>query len=205
MSETIPGFEDTKYVPKRVGEQVVQCPVCGATTSMELYQHDVPVVGRILIVVMNCQSCGYRYREAFPLQYVGKPIRIRVRVEGKDDLSTLIYKSSSAFIRIPELGIEISPGPANTDEITTVDGLLLHISENLFPLCDDLDDPQKCYDVTSKLVQAANGDLAITIEIIDPSGLSSVLRGSTNKYVVEFIDEKEIPKPSDIGVTIKSE
>ncbi|HDJ83852.1 MAG TPA: ZPR1 zinc finger domain-containing protein [Desulfurococcaceae archaeon] len=182
-------IKDTKYVPKKLSEQIVKCPVCGTNTVLETYSHSIPIEGVVLIFVMICRNCGYKYRDMIPLSHANRPIRIKIHVEVPEDLNTLIYRSPYAHISIPELELEISPGPANPGEITTIDGLLMHIAENLFPLCDTTEDPSKCYNIVQKLLSVINGDSRIYIELVDPSGFSTVIRSPRRKnFEIEYIE-----------------
>ncbi len=185
---------NTKYAPRKVAENPIQCPACGNSITLEIYQHETPTEGAILIMVANCNKCGYRYREVVPAQLRDRGVEIEIRVDSEDALKILIYRSPYAHIIIPELSIEIVPGPANPGEITTVEGLLLHIAENLYPLCDTMEDPAKCYEVASELIKAANGDRQLRIVIRDPTGLSLVIRGSKQLYAVRDLENVESSK-----------
>ncbi len=183
------GFEDTKYVPKKLSEQEMKCPVCGALTKLYVYAHEVPIVGTILLFVLICPNCGYRYRDLAPVTYAGKHVRITIRVNKPDALNTIFYKSPYAYIMIPELHIEVTPGPANPGEITTPEALLLRIAETLFPLCDTTENPVRCYDSVQQLVRAANGECNITIVLDDPSGLSAILKADDSSiYELSHIE-----------------
>lgn len=184
------GFEESKYVPRKIAENDILCPACKTPIKLEIYEHQTPVEGSILIFVANCPSCGYRYREAVPATQKDKGVRITVRIESEDSLKLLIYRSPRAHISLPELSLEVVPGPANPGEITTVEGLLLHIAENLYPLCDTTDNPAKCYEVVSKLVNISNGIEKATLVILDPSGLSTVIRGDPSLYRVEELQQE---------------
>ncbi|HID80295.1 MAG TPA: ZPR1 zinc finger domain-containing protein [Ignisphaera sp.] len=177
-------FADTRYVPKKLSEQTVSCPVCNAETKLSIYAHDVPVVGTLLLFVLTCPNCGYRYRDSVPLAHAGKHVRITIKLNKPQALSALLYRSPYANVSIPELDIEINAGPANPGEITTPEALLLKLAETLFPLCTSVDNPEKCFDVVKKLVQAANGEVPVTLVIDDPSGLSTILKATECEYSV---------------------
>ncbi len=185
-------LEETKYVPKKISEQEVPCPSCGSSIKLEVYVHEAPYEGHVLLLVATCPQCGYKYREATPSEYVGKPVEIRFRIEGSDDLRCLFYKSPYAYVRIPSLGIEVIPGPASYGEITTLEGYLMKIAEVLYPLCDSFENAEKCYDVVSKLITIANGDLPCEVLLIDPSGLSTVIRKYRNNVEVKILSEEEL-------------
>ena len=184
MGFELRGFEDTRYVPKKLSEQIISCPVCNTETRLNIYAHDVPVVGTLLLFVLTCPSCGYRYRDIVPLIHAGKHIRIVIKLSKPQALNTLLYRSPYANISIPELDVEISAGPANPGEVTTPEALLLKLAETLFPLCTTVDNSEKCFDVVNKLVQAANGEFVLTLVIEDPSGLSTILKANECEYSI---------------------
>ena len=184
MDFELRGFEDTRYVPKKLSEQTIPCPICNTETKLSIYAHDVPVVGTLLLFVLTCPSCGYRYRDSVPLAHAGKHVRITIKLNKPQALNTLLYRSPYANVSIPELDVEISAGPANPGEITTPEALLLKLAETLFPLCTTIENPEKCFDVVNKLVQAANGEIEVTLVIDDPSGLSTILRANECEYSI---------------------
>jgi len=195
----------SKYAPKKLAEQDIVCPSCGKPTKVEMYSYEAPIEGTLLLIVINCKHCGYRYREATPMNIRESGIKIVIPIDGEDSLRVLLYRSPKAHIKIPELGIDIIPGPANLGEITTVEGLLTHIAENLFPLCDSMDDPPRCYEVVAKLMNLANGLERGTLVILDPSGLSTVLRSNIKVVVSELSDEdrKELEKSGGYVVEVR--
>jgi len=186
----------SKYAPKKLAEQEIVCPSCGKVTKVEMYSYEAPIEGTLLLIVINCRHCGYKYREATPMNIRENGVKIVIPVENEEALKVLLYRSPKAHVKIPELGVDIVPGPANLGEITTVEGLIMHIAENLFPLCDSMDDPAKCYDVVAKLTNIANGLEKATVIILDPSGLSTVIRSSIPITVTELSEEerKELEK-----------
>ncbi len=175
-------LKETKYVPTKIAEHKMLCPACRSEIVLEVYRHDTPVEGTVIILVANCKNCGYKCREVVPTTIRDKGVEIEIDTSLPEVLKVTLYRSPYAHIYIPDLSIEVVPGPANPGEITTVEGLLLYIAENLYPLCDTMDDPPRCYDVVSKLINSANGLYGLKIIIRDPSGLSTILRGG-NGYV----------------------
>jgi len=184
-------LEDTVYKPRKVGEEVVKCPVCGADARLELYIHNAPIPGPVLIMTMRCPRCGYRFRDVSFIEEGGRPLRIRIRVEEPDDLNTIVFRGPRASIRVPELGIEITPGPAHQGDITTVDGILALVHDHVEPLCSNLEDPEGCRGFLRRVESFLKGVVAepITVEIVDPEGISTVYRSKKRNYVVEPLEE----------------
>jgi len=186
-----PNVEDTVYKPRKLAEETVKCPVCGADTLLEVYVHDAPVPGPILILTMKCARCGYRLRDLAYIESRGNPLKITIRVEESNDLNTILFRGPRARIRIPELGLEIDPGPAYQGDITTVDGLLVTVQEHLEPLCPTLENPKKCREFLQDVEKFLRGEItrSITIEVLDPEGLSTIYRAEKRNYTIEVLDE----------------
>jgi len=152
--------------PLLLHEETLKCPVCGNETyQVQLYLYEIPAEGKILIMVGECSSCGYRHRDVFPAEYKS-PVRIELKVETEEDLETLVFRSSSADVELPELGVEVMAGALYQGVITTVRGLLETFLTELGSNCG-----QKC----DEIKEAMEGKKKFTLIIKDPSGLSYVL------------------------------
>ncbi len=81
-----------------------------------------------LIVAFFCPKCGFRGVDVFP-EKGRKGRRLVLRVDNRKKLNVLVVRSSTATVKIPEIGAEIKPGPAATGFITTVEGILLRFLE----------------------------------------------------------------------------
>jgi zinc finger protein len=102
----------------------VNCPVCGSDNILTLQDTtEIPQYGKIMLITVKCNDCSYKFSEIFDLE--GKPPR-RYILKCKDlgDLNARIIKSSNSTIHIPELEIDINPGPASEGYITNVEGVL---------------------------------------------------------------------------------
>lgn len=129
------------------------------------YLYDAPNVGKLELSVWECQNCGYRLRDVKPLEFL-TPIKLELRVEKEEDLGTVVYRSAFANIVIPELEIEVTAGEAYQGVLTTVEGVLEIIIDQLGENCEG----EKC----KKLEEAKNGRIPFTLIINDESGLSFI-------------------------------
>lgn len=160
--------------PERIFNTVAECPVCGAKAlDVNVYIYEAPLVGKILLEVWKCGSCGYR-KSDIGIAESRDEVRIVFRVEGPDDLKALVVKSSSAYIEIPELGVEISPGPAAQGYITTVEGILERVLDNTPSECFIEDN--ECNEFVKRVTRAMNGELQFTLILTDPVGKSDIRR-----------------------------
>ncbi len=159
--------------PKLIYEDDVECPVCGGKTlKYRVYTYVVPLAGEIIMEVWKCDTCGYR-KSNVGLTRVEKAKRLKISVNTERELKTLVIKSSTARIEIPELGIEIIPGPAAEGYITTVEGVLERILDNIPAEC--FNESHECHNVVVKIVEAMNAKLKFTLILEDPLGRSALI------------------------------
>ncbi|OYT47857.1 MAG: hypothetical protein B6U85_04140 [Desulfurococcales archaeon ex4484_42] len=170
--------------PKLVSREVSTCPVCSTKSlTLEVYYYKIPLVNEVMITVGRCGTCGYRYTDIELLTY-SKPKRYVLRVEGPDDLNALVVKSSKAIVKIPELGIEIYPGPMAYGYITTVDGVLERVLD-VFPTeCGEV-----CEGRRREIEEAMEGKRKFTLVLEDPQGKSAIVHKEKGRVIVE-----ELPK-----------
>jgi len=142
------------------------CPVCSNNSMwIRQYSYEAPKAGVLLLMVFECESCGYRIRDVKPFEE-GKPIKIILKVENEEDLRSILYRSPYANVIIPELGVEALSKEAYQGVITTVEGLLEILLDNMGELCEN----NGCQDIE----KAKKGELPFTLIIEDQSGLSYV-------------------------------
>ncbi len=155
-----------------LGEEVTPCLNCGEKSfRVRLYIYDVPYFGKVLLEVGICDKCGFRRSDVSVLE-VSKPVRIVVHVDSDAELNALVIKSSTASIYIPELGIEITPGPAAPGYITTVEGILHRVLDHIPAECFDESNP--CNRKVKEIIDAIDGKVRFTLIIEDPFGRSDV-------------------------------
>ena len=151
--------------PKLLYEGKHICPVCNRETLIvREYIYEAPKAGKLLLSVWECESCGFRVRDVKPFETLS-PIRIEMKVEGKEDLNTFVYRSAFANVIIPELGVEITAGAGYQGVITTIEGILEIVIDQITD-CNE----ETCKDI----FKAKEGEKPFTLIIEDPSGLSFV-------------------------------
>lgn len=172
----------------KLGEEVVNCLNCGEKSfRIRLFVYDVPHFGKVLLEVGTCDKCSFRRSDVSILE-VSEPIRIVVKVTSDKELNALVVKSSTASIYIPELGIEITPGPAAPGYITTVEGILHRVLDHIPSEC--FDEKSHCYFKVKEIKDAIDGKIPFTLIIEDPFGRSDV-KGEGANIVKERLNVKE--------------
>ncbi|MET1102182.1 MAG: ZPR1 zinc finger domain-containing protein [Pyrodictiaceae archaeon] len=165
--------------PSRVVEYVTKCPACGkATFKVNEYLYDVPLLGKIILTVGRCDACGYKFNDVKLAEPRG-PRRLIYKVESPRDVNTIILKSASARVVIPELGLEMSPGPASEGFISTIEGVLRRFMDILDFLCSQENIKRDtCWNAKRALEEAIEGRRKFTLVIEDPEGASKILSDS---------------------------
>ena len=148
-------------------ESDLTCPACSSkdlergTTEIE-----VPHFGSVVVYYLRCKSCGYRIND---FGFHGNfPKEDKVEIKEKKDLEIKIVRGSGGTVIIPELGLELFPGPLAESFITNVEGLLNRFLQ-LMPLFED---KTKVDEIESRINEAIEGRLKFSISISDPSGVS---------------------------------
>lgn len=162
-------MEEIKYI--------VLCASCGfeSLEVREVYA-DIPRFGRAVIISMLCKKCGYRVNDIIPLEYKG-PSKIEYKVKCLKDLSARVIRAKGSKITIPELGLELTPGPRAEAFITNVEGILnrfLEIAEFLYNTSNGIT-KDKARDAIEKIKQAMNVEFEFTVIMEDELGNSAII------------------------------
>ncbi len=160
---------------EKILEYQIECPMCGRKMTVEEYIYDMPNVGKVLLSGGKCEVCGYKHNDV-RLAEPKTPRKIVFRVEKPGDENTLVIRASSASIVIPELGIEIKPGPAAKGYITTIEGIIIDVLEKTEFLCSSEGAPKsECEKKINELKAARDGAIPYTLIIVDPEGVSAIV------------------------------
>ena len=166
----------SRYEPVKLAEARIKCPACGRETlRITDYLYEIPHVGKVVLTTGKCDYCGYKFTDV-RLAEAREPSRIVVPIEGKDDINALVVRASTATIRIPELGLEMKPGPAAEGFITTVEGVLARFLDALKIACSDPSaDRKACEEKEREIREAMEGKRRFTLIVEDPEGVSTVV------------------------------
>lgn len=161
-------------MPELLGTEKVKCPSCGEyELTISMYAVETRFFGKVVIESGKCSKCGFLYRDVYLAEY-GEPKKFEVKVLPGKAGDYLLIKSSSATVIIPELGIEITPGPAAQGYITTARGILENVYELLNRLCQEVD--EECSKKLDEVSKAIEGEVGFTLIVEDPLGRSSVVK-----------------------------
>jgi len=146
----------------------VFCPDC-ESDSVILQQRIINLegVGKVLRVNSYCENCHASSSEFIPLR-VKKNHVVKFFIKDKKDLGAKVIKSQACIFKIPELGVELEPGPESQAEIIDVDSVLSNINlalkyeYGLNRLSNDIKNIKK-------------GKKKVTLILEDPTGVSRVI------------------------------
>ena len=174
--------------PRKILEYTIECPICRHNFNIEEFLYDMPLVGKIIISSGKCGNCGYRWNDVRLAEIKG-PRKIVVDVKDPNDVNALVVRSSTASIVIPELGVEITPGPVSLGYITTIEGVLLDVLDKINFLCQEGETPpETCAEKKKMVEKARNGEIPFTFILIDPEGTSTIV---SDKARILPLEKKE--------------
>ena len=139
---------------------------------------EIPHFGEAMIIAGVC-CCGYRHSDTLLLSQK-EPMRHTLTVSCLDDLNARVIRSSSGTIRVPELGIDVEPGPASEAYISNVEGVLDRIKGIVEfatrSACEagDLEGTEHGNQILENMNMALRGQFNLTIVIEDPLGNSAI-------------------------------
>ena len=162
-----------------------KCPVCFKDTlTVSQDEKEVPNYGTILIFGMHCSTCLYHQADIESADEK-QPSKYTIEINSENDMNIHIIKSSAATLKIPELRMSVTPGPASEGYVSNVEGVLdkfKDIIESERDTTEDEDVRKKAKNLLKKIWKVKLGDIPIKIIIEDPSGNSAIV---SKKAVVE--------------------
>lgn len=154
-----------------------QCPMCGKKElTLTEAESEVPFFGKIFLFSMHCSACHYHKADVEAAEQK-EPARYTFEVNGKDDLSVRVIRSSEGIIKIPHVG-SLEPGPNAEGFISNVEGLIEKFKKQIEVLRDtaeDDEDKKKAKNLLKKLQNVLWGSEKLKIVIEDPSGNSAIV------------------------------
>lgn len=170
----------------------IKCPACGEEIKAITEIYEAPHFGEILISSILCE-CGFRHSDSFVMD-IKDPTRFTLKIN-RENHNIKVIKSSSGTIRIPEIGIDIEPGPASQAFITNLEGILVRVKDMVnVAMKWNEKDPEKverCEKILATIENTLEGDTELTLIVEDPLGNSLIESKDAKK---ELIDKEEASK-----------
>lgn len=128
-------------------EMPTRCFACFKEGTVRMCTTSIPHFKNSIVMAFNCEFCGAKTNEVKTGGGISeKAKKVMLKVTGINDFTRFIIKSDSAYLCIPEIGLELSPGTLGS-LVSTLDGILTRIYEELsknigFCLGDRYDDAE---------------------------------------------------------------
>src|SRR3989338_4199010 len=167
------------------------CPFCSKKTlALVEDQKDIPYFGKVYLFSMNCSSCKYNKADVESAEQ--KPAaKYTMDIESAKDMGVRIVKSSTATVKMPQLRLSVTPGPASIGYISNIEGVITRFEDVIKQEKEDSEDleaKKKCKNLLKKLWKIKLGDVKTKIAIEDPYGNSAIV---SNKAKVEKLQVKK--------------
>lgn len=173
-------------------QNVVQgrCPYCEREIQYLYQTENIPYFSEILLVSARCE-CGYRHADTMVLAG-GEPARWEIRVDGPEDLNIRVVRSASGTMRIPEIGVEIDPGPACEGFVSNVEGVLARIDDVVAGVLTwaEGEERENALALRERIGWAREGRLPFTLSIEDPTGNSAIVSGKAMKCEIPVCQDE---------------
>ena len=175
--------EGTYELPAITEEML--CSVCqkpGITLSRTIY--NLPDGDEILILLLNCEACGYKKTDTIPMYNAFEPGIYTLSVDDHD-FTHKIFRGAQGNLDIPEVGVSIERGPAAEYDFTNVEGILLKMKTQveffLKTNPTDCKEWENANEVFKRLKNCLSGKMKFTVILDDPEGGSYISPSNPNK------------------------
>jgi zinc finger protein len=156
------------------------CPICNAEITFDWETKDIPHFGEAMIIAGVCGCCGFKTSDTILLSQ-GEPVRYTITIEEPEDLNARVIRSTSGTIRIPELGIDVEPGPASEAYISNVEGVLSKVKGIVSFATKSARDAgveenaRRGECILERIERAMEGEGPLTVVLEDPLGNSVIV------------------------------
>ncbi|OPX73929.1 MAG: ZPR1 zinc-finger domain protein [Methanoregulaceae archaeon PtaU1.Bin059] len=166
------------------------CPACGTEIEYLYQTENIPYFFEILLISALCPECGYRLADTQLLKNA-EPSRWELSIESPEDLNIRVVRSMNGIISIPELGVQVDPGPACEGFISNVEGVLNRIDrvvESVIGWTEDAEELKNATTLREKIADVKEGKLGVTLRIDDPTGNSAILGDRARIYPIIAVE-----------------
>jgi len=130
-------------------------------------------------------ECGFRYSDTLIMSQ-REPVHYEMEIRTQDDIDARVVRSTSGTIRIPELGVDMEPGPASESFISNIEGVLDRVANILEMVVrwNEDDKTPRAMELLSNIEKVKAGEFGITVIIEDPLGNSAIIsEKATHRYL----------------------
>ena len=168
---------DEGWYRKQFTLPVERCPLCGAEGTFRVRGmiHDIPYFGETMETLASCDKCKFKHADVTCLGE-REPMRYEFRIASEDDLLVRVVKSSTGTIRLPELGVNIEPGPSSEGYVSNVEGVLNRVERAIELAIEGAGTAKirRGKEGLRKLVEVRSGKRKARLILMDPFGHSMI-------------------------------
>ena len=163
---------------------LVDCPICKKKTlNFSYHNHNIPYFGEILETVVFCTNCNYKHTDVLILEEK-EPVRYILKITQVEDLNIKVVRSAKGVIKIPELGVTITPGAFCDGFISNVEGIFLRVEE-IIKFASSRN-KAKAKKLLSDIEKIKKGEKEVHIILEDFSGNSAIISKKVRKEKLEI-------------------
>lgn len=162
------------------------CPLCSKELVTNWVKDNIPFFGEVMHVTSICE-CGFRYSDTL-IMAQRKPVHYELKIKTPDDIDARVVRSTSGTIRIPELGIDIEPGPASESFVSNIEGVLDRVGEivGMVTRWGEKEKTERARELLFTLEKIKAGEYEITVIIEDPLGNSAIIaKNATSRALTD--------------------
>ncbi|VVB92568.1 ZPR1 zinc-finger domain protein [uncultured archaeon] len=151
------------------------CPLCNKELVTNWVEQDIPFFGEVMHITSVCE-CGFRYSDTLIMSQ-HEPVHFEFTVKSQDDLDARVVRSTSGTIKIPELGVDIEPGPASESFVSNIEGVLDRVEEILDMVVrwGEEGKTERAQELKCIIDKIKAGESEVTVVIEDPMGNSAII------------------------------
>ena len=154
-----------------------KCPMCHKNTlTLTEDEKEIPFFGKVFIFSMKCDSCNYSLADVEAAEQK-ESCKYTFETCSEKDMNVRVVKSSTATIKIPQLRMSMTPGPASEGFISNIEGVIDKFAKIVEDEKDseDKDVKKHAKNLLKKIRKVKFGDIHLKIIIEDPSGNSAII------------------------------
>ena len=101
-----------------------KCSFCRKKTLTLIEdEQDIPFFGKTFLFSMICSNCNYKKADVEAAERK-EPCKITFEINSTKDMAIRVVKSCEATIKIPQLKLSVTPGPASEGYISNLEGII---------------------------------------------------------------------------------
>ncbi|MFX1238358.1 MAG: ZPR1 zinc finger domain-containing protein [Promethearchaeota archaeon] len=183
-----------------------KCPSCTkGIIKIQKTIYDSQDGDQILILKYECNDCGYLTKDVVPLSSKMKPGVILMRIKNEKDLGSMLYRSPTGKLEIPELELVVEPGPKADFYLTTIEGILFKFESavKIYKNSLEYNDPEftRVSKIIDDLQEAKKGKFPFTLKITDNAGGSYIMPQDETQYSFEPLNnDNETDNDNDFKI-----